>query len=264
MISDRVHMPILLVEDDPLLGATMRRHLERFADDVRHAETVAAARNCWSALSTAIILMDYRLPDGKGTDLISQMRAQGREDPVIFMTGESEVLTPDVVDQLAIHQVLVKPVMLDALRETLTALPALQTRKAPAHRRSTRRAGKFRHVCWRGELTGPRVARLCRAAQGESWVALDVDRAQMGDEAGWRGLCAWSGWLSGAGGRLSLVAANPQQRESVRAAVGEYVDIVPEIAVLSAQGNRLTGTAERRQLLRLVGLAHTSGDFADG
>ncbi len=255
MICNRFHKPVLLVEDDPLLAATMRRCLERLSDDVRVAETCAEAIAAWTALAgEGIVLMDYRLPDGTGTEVIARMRAAGRRDPVICMTAESERITPEVSDQLEIQMILGKPVMLDALREALAtfAVPVAYPVGASPVRRP-RRAGKFRHLVWQGRLTGQRVARLCRAAKDETWVALDVaGMTGVGEDAAWRGLCAWSGWLSSAGGRLCVVATDPVCRALVEKAAGAYLDVVSGVDALVAQSARLTGAAERRQLLGLI------------
>ena len=96
------------------------------------------------------------------------------------------------------------------------------------------------------------MERLCKAAKGELWVALDVTRAGTAEPDAWRRLSAWSGWLSGAGGRLCLVARDPAQRLRVAREVGGYVDVLDATTTIEAQAARLTGAAERRQLRDLV------------
>ena len=254
MTSERKKQILLLVEDDPLLSTTMRRYLERWSDDVRLAETCAQAIAAWSAMPSGLVLMDYRLPEGFGTDGIARMRDKGRRDPVLCMTGESEIILPEMQKSLGIHRVLGKPVMLDVLRPELDALGGAAARPAhPAGRgRAVRPCGKFRHIRWRGPLTARRVDRLCKAAKAEVWVALDVSRAGDAEPDAWRKLCAWSGWLSGAGGRLCLIAQDAERRSRVQREVGGYVDVLASTTAIEAQASRLTGEAERRQLMGLV------------
>ena len=254
MSSERRIPLILLVEDDPLLGTTMRRYLGRWSDDVRVAETCAEAVAAWSAMAPGVVMMDYRLPDGFGTDVIAKMREKGRPDVVICMTGESEAISADVQQALGIRKVLGKPVMLDALRPELDGLgnaPARPALGSPLGK-TVRAYGKFRPLHWRGPLTGSRVDRLCRAAKSELWVALDLTRAGEAEPTAWRRLCAWSGWLSGTGGRLCLIVRDPAKKDLISKEIGAYVDVMADTATIESQAARLTGATERRQLLDLV------------
>ena len=254
MTSDARLPIILLVEDDPLLSTTMRRYLERWSGDVRLAETCAQAVAAWRAMPAGVVMMDYRLPDGFGTDVIARLRRDGRTDPVVCMTGEAESIPPELQKSLDIRRVLGKPVMLDVLKPELNALgdAVPSPRPAAAARRKVRTSGSYRLLTWRGPLTGPRVLRLCTAAQKVPRVALDLTREAEGEPAGWRNLCAWSGWLSSTGGHLCLVVRDPARRGRVEKAVSGYVDVVGDTAMIGAQSTRLTGEAERRQLMHLL------------
>ena len=250
MTSEKTIRTFLLVEDDPLLGATMRRYLARWSEDVRVAETCAQALAAWAAMPSGVVLMDYRLPDGFGTDVVAAMREKGRADPVLCMTGEAESLSPELQRDLGVSRVLCKPVKLDALRDELDRLGGAAA-AVPA-RAAVRARGKFRTVRWRGAWAGARVARAGRAARNELWVALDLTDAGEAEPAAWRGVCAWAGWLSGAGGRLCVVAGRPEALARVRREVGAYVDVVGSVGEVEVQAARLTGRAERRQLLDLL------------
>lgn len=254
MSSDLGRSIILLVEDDPLLSTTMRRYLERWSTDVRVAESCAQAMAAWSAMPSGLVLMDYRLPDGFGTDVIARMREKGRRDPVLCMTGEAEVIPPDLQQSLGIHRVFGKPVMLNELRPELDALSGTSASLADSsgRGRTTRPCGKFRQIQWLGPMRKSRVDRLCRAAKSELWVALDVTRAGDAEPDAWRRLCAWSGWLSGSGGRLYLIVQDPSRRQQVEREVGGYVDVLESTEMIEVQAARLTGAAERRQLMGLV------------
>ena len=254
MTSDRATTPILLVEDDPLLGATMRRYLQRWSGDVRVAETCKEAVAAWSGMPRGLVLMDYRLPDGFGTDVVAGMRRKGRVDPVICMTGEAETISAETQKELDVRAVLGKPVKLDGLRQEIELAWSGQaaTEEPTARARRERHEGKYRRIVWKGALDGRRLARVCRAARGEAWVALDVTEARSIDAEARRGICAWSGWLSGNGGHLCVVVRDAERRGRIRDEIGEYVDVAEDVSKVAVRSARLTGDAERRRLLGLI------------
>ena len=74
-------VPVLVVEDEPLLQQRLRRVLPQlgYAEDALvFAATLAQARALLAAQPVALALVDLHLPDGNGRDLIEQMRA---DDP---------------------------------------------------------------------------------------------------------------------------------------------------------------------------------------
>lgn len=261
MTSKIYRHTILLVEDDPLLAATMRRYLEKITGDVRCADTIAAAAAAWRDMRAGIILMDYRLPDGRGTDIVARMREEGRNDPVICLTGESEVVTPDLQQALRIHAVLSKPVVLEELRAAILALASHDDAAGGESRpQRVQRIGKYRRIVWHGAVRGNRVARLCRAAKDELWVVVELSAWKDADAAGWRGFCAWAGWLSSRGGRLCLLVGQPDLRQQAEVEVGDFLDVVADADALLFQGSRLTSAAERRQLLNALAVANMRGE----
>ncbi|HAS83691.1 MAG TPA: hypothetical protein DCS43_13720 [Verrucomicrobia bacterium] len=245
---------ILVVEDDPLLGATLRRQVERLSADgcvVHRAEDCSEAETAWASLKPRLVLMDYRLPDGFGTDVVAAMRKRGYREPVIFMTAESEQLTEERCRELMIDRVIQKPVTAAQLQEALTPTEP----KAPATLPVERRIGRFRRIRIKGHFTEARLARLLRAAREERWVVIDAGAVEDATEAVMRGICAWAGWLSAQGGRLCLLARTPDAQQHFGEGVGRYVDVLNDLDALDATARRLTGAAERTQLLDLLRFA---------
>ena len=254
MTSDAFGIVILLVEDDPLLAATLRRTLERLpgACSINVAESASEAEASWERLGPQMVLMDYRLPDGYGTDVIAKMRSNGYQTPVVCMTAETECVSEECRQALAISSVIQKPVQAEQLQSTLKMLF-----KAAAHTPATgsgnaRRIGRFRRVRLRGPLTARNAARLLRAARDEKWIALETTPATQADMTAMRSLCAWAGWLSAQGGRLCILAQTPAIRRHFEAGAGTFVDIIDSPDTLRIQSQRLTGNAERSQLLSVI------------
>ncbi|MDP6980266.1 MAG: response regulator [Myxococcota bacterium] len=84
-------MRFLLVEDDPSHAALMRGQLKRMKAEVLHVETVSQAIHALTGdAGFDLVLLDQRLPDGRGFEVHDWLRARGLVLPVIFVTAESE------------------------------------------------------------------------------------------------------------------------------------------------------------------------------
>lgn len=85
---------ILIVEDDEGVAVLERRALERRGYKVRSAVTVNDAMAIIQNQEIALLVADFRLPDGAtGLDLCSQLHALGHDMPVILVTGFSDEST---------------------------------------------------------------------------------------------------------------------------------------------------------------------------
>ena len=84
-------MRILLLEDDPALGAAIAEHLRAGGHELTHVTRREAA---WAALEAGnpdLLLIDLRLPDGSGLDLLGQLRGRGDDRPVVIITARDQV-----------------------------------------------------------------------------------------------------------------------------------------------------------------------------
>jgi DNA-binding response OmpR family regulator len=82
--------PILIVEDDPALRATLAEQL--IADGSFLPVEAASAADAAAKLSAVdahydAILLDVGLPDGDGCELCAKLRQDGMKMPVIMLTG---------------------------------------------------------------------------------------------------------------------------------------------------------------------------------
>lgn len=252
MTSEVTRMELLLVEDDALLASAMRRRLEGMDFNVRLVETCDAAANAWEATPPDVVFMDFRLPDGWGTDVVRQLRRRGRREPVIFMTAESESLSQELREELSITDVLGKPVSKQDLQKAIDGLGAVRISKPMVGLGSRHRYGRFRLVHLRGRIDGQRVARLCRAAQDERWLALRLSMTHCADDSALRGICAWAGWLSSQGGRLCMITDSSESARALWLRMDGFVEVIDSLERLKGLGLRLTGAAERQQLLNAV------------
>ncbi len=78
---------ILCVEDERRILENNRKAFADMGYKVLTAETLAHAREYLARESPDAIVLDIMLPDGNGLDLLSELRANGNQVPVIMLTA---------------------------------------------------------------------------------------------------------------------------------------------------------------------------------
>jgi DNA-binding response OmpR family regulator len=90
--------PILIVEDDAALRATLAEQIAQegdFTADEAESAAEATAKLADGDVRYDAILLDIGLPDGDGRDFCAKLRRDGKRMPVIMLTGadaESDVV----------------------------------------------------------------------------------------------------------------------------------------------------------------------------
>jgi len=89
---------VLVVDDEPDIVYMIRVILRSAGYDVVAAESVAEGLEKLAAREPDLILLDLRLSDGEGWQLLEAMRADGRIDriPVIILSAHA---TPSAADR---------------------------------------------------------------------------------------------------------------------------------------------------------------------
>jgi two-component system OmpR family response regulator len=124
-------MRILLVEDDPVLGAAVRDFLVREAYAVDWVERLAAARACLPGTYVAVVL-DLGLPDGDGLTLLPLLRQQQEPPAVLILTAHDRLSDRVRGLDAGADDYLVKPFDLPELAARLRAIARRRTgRHAP-------------------------------------------------------------------------------------------------------------------------------------
>jgi DNA-binding response OmpR family regulator len=117
---------LLLIEDDPAVGQSLRTGLEREGFAVtwvqRGQEGVDYARDCHPHL----VILDVRLPDGSGFDFCRQMRQSGLRVPIIMLTVRRGELDKVLGLEMGADDYVTKPF---SLRELIARIRA-QLRRA--------------------------------------------------------------------------------------------------------------------------------------
>lgn len=120
-------MRILLVEDDPGLGPPLAARLRAEGFIVDHVSTLADAVEAVTGARYRAVLLDRRLPDGEGMDLLRLLRSRPPVPPVLLVTALDDV--PDRVAGLeaGADDYLIKPFAFEELRARLLT----RVRQAP-------------------------------------------------------------------------------------------------------------------------------------
>ncbi|MCA6067436.1 response regulator transcription factor [Chryseobacterium sp. RG1] len=84
-------MKILIIEDEPELKNTVQNFLEGEQFIVEYAENYSSGLDKIISYEYDCILLDIMLPDGNGIDLLKEIKAMHKKDPVIILSAKDSV-----------------------------------------------------------------------------------------------------------------------------------------------------------------------------
>lgn len=117
-----------VVDDDELIRSMLRRMLTGAGIYSEQFASAAAFLDALPKLPVGCILLDLRLPEINGLELLRALKQRGRPDPVIMISGEADF--PDAVDAIKTGALdfLQKPFRKDRLLEVIDqAFATVQT-----------------------------------------------------------------------------------------------------------------------------------------
>jgi two-component system response regulator RegA len=157
MPSDR---SLLIVEDDKSFLQRLARAMESRGFAVTTAESVAEGIAQLETASPAFAVVDMRLEDGNGLDVISALKRRRPDARAIILTGYGNIATAVNAVKLGAVDYLSKPVDAD---DVVAALLALDGRKAepPENPMSADRV-RWEHIQRIYELCGRNVSETAR------------------------------------------------------------------------------------------------------
>jgi DNA-binding NarL/FixJ family response regulator len=119
--SEEPSIGVLVVEDDAMVRDWLRLALEgsRFRI-VGEAGTAAEAESLIDRRRPELLLVDYRLPDGVGTELVRALRQRGLTTPVLLMTAAHEAGFNEAARAAAAQGSVLKTGRSDELLQAMT------------------------------------------------------------------------------------------------------------------------------------------------
>ena len=127
--------PILIVDDERNIRRTLRMVLEGEGHRVHEAGTIAEAETVLARESIDLILLDVKLGDDNGLDLLRTIKGRGEdgtssrtsEIPVVMISGHATIEDAVAATRLGAFDFMEKP--LDRNRVVVTARNALERRR---------------------------------------------------------------------------------------------------------------------------------------
>ena len=116
----------LLVDDDELYLRTLQRSLSRRSFEVEIATTQADALRLARARPPDFTLIDLRLGEQSGLELIEPLRALREDMCILLVTGYASVATAVEAIKRGADNYLLKPVTVDAILRALADEPTPQ------------------------------------------------------------------------------------------------------------------------------------------
>ena len=113
--SEILMAKILIIEDDLTFSQILEGFLTKHGHEPIAVNEVKKSLKLTAEQSFDLFLVDYRLPDGTGLDVLSHIRGMGMTQPVIIMTSFNDVRTAVKSIQLGAFDYITKPVNPDEL-----------------------------------------------------------------------------------------------------------------------------------------------------
>lgn len=106
---------ILIIEDDSTFSQVLEGFLTKHGHEPHVVNDVKKALKITDQQNFDLLLIDYRLPDGTGLDVLSHVLEKGAAQPAIIMTSFNDVRTAVKSIQLGAFDYITKPVNPDEL-----------------------------------------------------------------------------------------------------------------------------------------------------
>jgi two-component system response regulator RegA len=157
---------LLIVEDDKSFGVRLARAMESRGFEVTTAESVADGLLQVEKVAPAFAVVDMRLGDGNGLDVVSALKLRRPDARAIVLTGYGNIATAVNAVKIGAVDYLAKPADAD---DVINALLAIEGKKAepPEHPMSADRV-RWEHI--------QRIYELCQRNVSETARRLNMHR----------------------------------------------------------------------------------------
>ena len=122
-ISDFTDKSLLIVDDDNPLRDRLARAMEKKGFQVRQAESVKEGINQVKKAPPAFAVVDLRLGDGNGLEVVKEIQKIKKDSRVIMLTGYGNIPTAVAAVKAGAIDYIPKPVDADDVESALLALP---------------------------------------------------------------------------------------------------------------------------------------------
>ncbi len=128
---------VLIVEDESLIRWSLRQKFEQLGFDVIEAERGSEGSDLLAHKQFDLVMLDHKLPDVTGLDILRTFRQRDHDTPVIMMTAYSRIEDAVEAIKLGAFDYVPKPFQMDLLLRTVDK--ALETTRLRREVRELRR-----------------------------------------------------------------------------------------------------------------------------
>lgn len=112
---------ILIVDDDATFCIMLRTFLEKKGFSVKEAYSFSEGKKAIVTTEFDVILIDIRLPDNDGLELLKVVKARSPQTPVILMTGYGDIRSAVHAIKMGAFEYVTKPVNPDEILWTINS-----------------------------------------------------------------------------------------------------------------------------------------------
>src|ERR1700755_3469005 len=151
---------LLIVEDDKSFLQRLARAMEARGFEVRTAESVGEGLQQVEASAPAYAVVDMRLGDGNGLDVISALKQRRPEARAVVLTGYGNIATAVTAVKLGAPDYLAKPADADEIHQALMA--SGEDKPTPPENPMSADRVRWEHIQRIYELCGRNVSETAR------------------------------------------------------------------------------------------------------
>ena len=159
-IEDFEDKSLLILDDDDPLRGRLSRAMEKKKFEVKEAKTVEEALKIVRNTPTKFALIDLRLEDGNGLDVVKELHKLKKDSRIVMLTGYGNLTTAVAAVKAGATDYIAKPVDADDVEAALLTPPESKA-KPPKDPMSADRV-KWEHIHRVFELCNRNVSETAR------------------------------------------------------------------------------------------------------
>ena len=159
-IGDFADKSLLIVDDDNPFRDRLARAMEKKGFKVIQAETVEQGVNKAKNSPPAFAVVDLRLADGNGLEVIKEIQKQNKNSKVVMLTGYGNIPTAVAAVKAGAIDYIPKPADADDVEKALLALP--ESKANPPENPMSADRVKWEHIHRVFELCNRNVSETAR------------------------------------------------------------------------------------------------------
>ena len=159
-ITDFADKSLLIVDDDNPLRDRLARAMEKKGFKVEQAESVDKGISCVKNAPPAFAVVDLRLGDGSGLEVVKEIRKMKQDSKIVMLTGYGNIPTAVAAVKAGAIDYIPKPADADDVERALLALP--NSKAIPPENPMSADRVKWEHIHRVFELCNRNVSETAR------------------------------------------------------------------------------------------------------